>query len=173
MVSVKNGLRLPPRSRTTRQTYTRASPCTATRAPDYSHGNAYDHQLSHNQPTTPRRSGRNIRQPPSAATKQHHNSTKMRSNRPKHQPTHQARHPGNTRPTRQESKTQARRAALRNKPHNLHQRKRRGEKWLAPGLAPGPTPPVKRPHTITWRQRPSAPQRGHDSQPPTSGRSHY
>ena len=80
-----------------------------------------------------------------------HRARKMRSNRPKRQPTRQARHPGNTHHTRQESKTQARRAALRNKTPP-HQRKQRGRKGLAPGIAPGPIPPVKRPHATVWRQ---------------------
>lgn len=57
----------------------------------------------------------------------------MRSNRPKRQPTHQARHPGNTRPKRQESKTQARRAALRNKTPKPSPKKAPGRKGARAG----------------------------------------
>ena len=101
-------------------------------------------------PNRSERSRRNTRRPPSAATKQHHNSTKMRSNRPKRQPTRQARHPGTRTPHGRKAKR--RRAGRRSatKPHPTQES--RGRKGLAPGLAPGPIPPAKRPHTTVWRQ---------------------
>lgn len=50
-------------------------------------------------------------------------------------------------------KAKRRRAGRRSatKPHPT-QESRGGRKGLAPGLAPGPIPPAKRPHTTVWRQ---------------------
>ena len=102
-----------------------------------------------------------------------HRARKMRSNRPKRQPTRQARHPGTR--TTHDRKAKRRRTGRRSatKPHNLHNRKQRGEKGSRRDSHPDPhhQPNV---HTKPrGGERPSAPQRGHDSTPQTSGRSHY
>lgn len=101
-----------------------------------------------------------------------HRTRKMRSNRPKRQPTHQARHPGTRAPHSRKAKR--RRAGRRSatKPHNLHHRKQRGEKGSRRDSHPDPYHQSNVHTQPCGGERPSAPQRGHDSTPPTSGRSH-
>ena len=101
-----------------------------------------------------------------------HRVRKMRSNRPKRQPTRQARHPGTRAPHGRKAKR--RRAGRRSatKPHNLHNRKQRGEKGSRRDSHPDPYHQSNVHTKPRGGERPSAPQRGHDSTPQTSGRSH-
>lgn len=71
-------------------------------------------------------------------------------------------------------KAKRRRAGRRSatKPHNLHHRKQRGEKGSRRDSHPDPYHQSNVHTQPCGGERPSAPQRGHDSTPPTSGRSH-
>lgn len=72
-------------------------------------------------------------------------------------------------------KAKRRRAGRRSatKPRNPHQRKQRGEKRSRRDSHPDPHHQSNVHTKPRGGERPSAPQRGHDSTPQTSGRSHY